>query len=118
MAKKSVMSEAGDAMRTVAGAALGAAAIAATGVVVAKLSGAIRQGGKELEDAAPSLQKMAADTVTKPILPTRQKRSAATRTAKSTRRKAPAKKVAKKVAKKGGKATAKRRPAAAPRKKR
>ena len=46
MAKKSVISEAGDAMRTVAGAALGAAAIAATGVVVAKLSGAIRQGGK------------------------------------------------------------------------
>ena len=74
MAKKNVMSEAGDAMRTVAGAALGAAAIAATGVVVAKLSGAIRQGGKDLEDAAPRLQKMAADTVTKPILPARQKR--------------------------------------------
>jgi hypothetical protein len=105
MAKNNVISEAGKVMRTVAGAALGAAAVAATGVVVSKLSGAIRQGGKDLEDAAPRLQKMSADTVTKPILPARQKRAAATRTAKSTRRKA----AAKKAAKKGGKATAKRR---------
>ncbi len=40
MPKKSRLSEVTDAVKTVAGAALGAAAVAATGVVVTKVAGA------------------------------------------------------------------------------
>ena len=46
MPKKSRLSEATDAMKAVAGAALGAAAVAATGVVVTRVAGAIRKGGQ------------------------------------------------------------------------
>jgi hypothetical protein len=86
MAKNSRLSEAADAVKTVAGAALGAAAVAATGVIVTKVAGAIRKGGKQLEDANPRLQRLAANTVAKPLLPKRQKRAAATRKAKSAKR--------------------------------
>src|SRR6188472_3372039 len=58
MPKKSRLSEAADTVKTVAGAALGAAAIAATGVVVAKVAGAIREGGRQLEDSTPELQRL------------------------------------------------------------
>jgi hypothetical protein len=79
MAKKSMMGEAADAVKSVAGAALGAAAVAATGVVVARVAGAIRDGGKQLEDSSPQIQKLAGDTVSKPILPKKPKRAAAKR---------------------------------------
>src|SRR6185503_14850272 len=79
MAKTSRLSEATDAMKTVAGAALGAAAVAATGVIVTKVAGAIRKSGEQLEDATPEIQRFAATTVSKPLLPRRQQRAAATR---------------------------------------
>jgi hypothetical protein len=95
MAKKSMMKEATDAMKSVAGAALGAAAAAATGVVVTSVAGAIRKRGKDLEDATPKLQRLAGDTVTRPLLPKPQKRAAATRKAKSAKRKMAARKAGK-----------------------
>ena len=96
MPKKSRLSEAADAVKAVAGAALGAAAIAATGVVVTKVAGAIRKGGRDLEESTPEFQRLAARTVTKPLLPTRQKRAAATRRAKSAKKSIAARKVARK----------------------
>src|SRR5881628_2907121 len=79
MAKKSMISEATDAVKSVAGAALGAAAVAVTGVVVARVAGAITDSGQQLEKSAPQIQKLAEDTVTKPQLPSarlRPRRSA------------------------------------------
>src|SRR5471030_3330987 len=70
MAKKTMMGEAADAVKSVAGAALGAAAAAATGVVVGTLASAITRGGRKLGEAAPVLEKAAADKVSKPMLPT------------------------------------------------
>ena len=92
MAKKSVVREAVDAAKSVAGAALGAAAVAATGVVATRVARAIKQRGKDLEDATPELQRVAAATVTKPLLPTKQKRAAATRKTSAAKRRVPAKK--------------------------
>jgi hypothetical protein len=86
MPKKSRFSEAANAVKAVAGAALGAAAVAATGVVVTKVAGAIRKGGRDLEQSTPELQRLAADTVTKPLLPRRRKRAAAKRKARSAKR--------------------------------
>jgi len=82
---RSKLGEAADAARTIAGAALGAAAIAATGVVVSRVAGAIQKGGKQLAEATPTLQNIAAQTVTKPLLPKRSKRTAKrkSRTAKA-----------------------------------
>jgi hypothetical protein len=100
MAKKSMMKEATDAVRSVAGAALGAAAVAATGVVVTRVAGAIRSRGKQLEDASPQIQRLAGDTVSKPLLPTRRKRAAAKRTASKAKKKVAAKKAAKETARK------------------
>ena len=94
MAKKSMMREATDAVKSVAGAALGAAAIVATGVVVTRVAGAIRTSGKQLEASTPRIQKLAADTVSKPLLPTRKKRAAAKRTATKAKKKVAAKKTA------------------------
>jgi hypothetical protein len=96
MAKKSLVSEALDAAKSVGGAALGAAAVAATGVVVTSVASAIRKRGQDLEDAAPQLQKLAGDTVSRPLLPKKQKRAAATRKTKTAKKKIAAKKVAKK----------------------
>jgi hypothetical protein len=96
MAKKSMVQEAVDATKSVAGAALGAAAIAATGVVITSVAGAIRKGGKQLDDSTPQIQRLAAETVTKPLLPKKQKRSAARRKAKSAKKKVAAKKTARK----------------------
>jgi|SRR3954470_4627355 hypothetical protein len=96
MAKKSLVKEAADAVKGVAGAALGAAAIAATGVVVSRVAGAIRKRGKDLEDATPQLQKLAAETVSKPLLPRARQRVAAKKSATSAPRKVAAKKAAKK----------------------
>ena len=76
MAKKSMMTEALDAAKIVGGAALGAAAVAATGVVVTSVASAIRQRGRDLEAATPQLQKLAGDNVSKPLLPEKQKRAA------------------------------------------
>jgi hypothetical protein len=96
MAKKSRLSEAADAVKTVAGAALGAAAVAATGVVVTKVAGAIRRGGQQLEESTPELQRLAGNTVSKPLLPKKQKRAAATRKARSAKRSMAARKAPKK----------------------
>jgi hypothetical protein len=96
MPKKSRLSEVTDAVKTVAGAALGAAAVAATGVVVTKVAGAIRSGGKQLEDSTPELQRLAANTVSRPLVPKRQKRAAATRKAGSAKETIAARKALKK----------------------
>jgi hypothetical protein len=96
MAKKSRLSDATDAVKTVAGTALGAAAVAATGVLVTRVAGAIRESGKQLEQATPKLQQLAGNTVAKPLLPKRQKRAAATRKARSANKTIAATKAAKK----------------------
>jgi|SRR3954468_16224813 len=96
MAKKTRLSEATAAVKTVAGAALGAAAVAATGVIVTKVAGAIRKSGQQLEDATPELQRFAANTVSKPLLPRRQQRAAATRKSRSAKKAIAARKAAKK----------------------
>jgi hypothetical protein len=97
MAKKSMMREATDAVKSVAGAALGAAAVAATGVVVTSVAGAIRKRGKDLENATPQLQQLAGETVSKPLLPQPRKRAAAKRKATSAKKKIAAKKAVKKA---------------------
>jgi hypothetical protein len=61
MAKKSTMSKAADAVKTVAGTALGAAAAAATQVVVESVVDAVSKGGAKRDAAGPELQKSAAD---------------------------------------------------------
>jgi hypothetical protein len=66
-------------------APLGAAAVAATGVVVTKVAGVIRRGGTQLEDSTPELQRIAGNAVPKPLLPEKQKRPAATRKARSAK---------------------------------
>ena len=96
MLKKSRLSEAADAVRTVAGAALGAAAVAATGVVVTKVAGAIRSGGKQLEDSTPALQRLAGNTVSKPLLPKKQKRVVVICKARTAKKAITAKKATKK----------------------
>ena len=82
MAKKSVLGEAIDAVRTVGGAALGAGAAVAASVVVGTVANAVMKGGRELGEATPAIAKVAGDTVAKPILPKKQKRAAAKRVAK------------------------------------
>jgi hypothetical protein len=103
MAKKSMMVEVGDAVKSVAGVALGAAAAVATGVVVGTVAGAMTRGGSKLGEAAPALEKAAADKVSKPILPTLKKRAAAKRKATAAKNNVAAIKAAK------TKRTAKRR---------
>lgn len=82
MKTKKRLSEAAVAARNIAGAALGAAAIAATGVVITRVAAAIREGGKSLEDAKPTLQSMAAKTLASPLLPGRKRRAASRRKAR------------------------------------
>ena len=74
---KSTFKQATDAVKSVAGAALGAAAAAATVVVVTSVAGAMKRGGQRIGEAAPALEKAAADKVSQPLLPTRPKRAAA-----------------------------------------
>ena len=76
MAKKSKLTEGVDATRSVAGAALGAAAGAGAEVVVENAASAMSKGGQRLKAAAPRIKRAAANTVSKPVLPRRQKRSA------------------------------------------
>ena len=76
MAKKSTMSKTADAIKTVAGTALGAAAAAAAGAVVKTVVEAVQEGSAKLDEAAPALQKSAAAAVSKPIVPTRMRKSA------------------------------------------
>lgn len=86
MKTKKRLSEAADAARSIAGAALGAAAIAATGVVITRVAAAIRESGKNLEDAKPALQSMAAKTLTSPLLPGRKRRAASRRKTRAAKR--------------------------------
>jgi hypothetical protein len=99
MAKKSMMGTAADAVKTVAGAALGAAAAAATTVVVESVANAMSDGGKKLDKAKPSLEKSAAKVVSKPIVPAGKAKSALAKRRKAVK-KAPVKRAAvkKKVA--------------------
>lgn len=94
MAKKSLMGEAADAVKSVAGAAIGAAAVAATGVVLGRVAGALGQGEKKLDQATPSAQKAMGDMVSKPILPAPEKRAAAKRKSTIAKKKATAKRAA------------------------
>jgi hypothetical protein len=55
---------------------LGAAAAAATQVVVETVVGAVNKGGAKLDAARPKLEKSAAEAVSKPILPTAKRKSA------------------------------------------
>ena len=87
-----------DAVKSVAGAALGAAAAAGTGVVVENAANAMSKGGRKLGAATPRLKQTAANTVSKPILPKKQKRAAATRKARKAKKKVVARKAAKKRA--------------------
>ena len=96
MPKKSRLSEAADAVKTVAGAALGAAAVAATGVVVTKVAGAIRRGGEQLEDSTPEIQRLAGNAVSEPLLPKKHKRAAAARKGRSAKKAIAARKASKK----------------------
>jgi hypothetical protein len=100
MAKKTMMQEATDAVKSVAGAALGAAAIAATGVVVKRVAGAIRERGKQLDDSTPEIQKLAGQTVMKPLLPTPKKRATAKRKGPKAKKRVAAKKPVRKPARK------------------
>ncbi len=95
MAKKSIIGEAIDAVKTVGGAALGAAASAATGVVMENVASAVTKTGTKLGRATPRLKRTAAETVSKPILPKKQKRAAAKRSAKKAKRKGAAVRAAK-----------------------
>ena len=90
MKKNSRLGEATNVARNIAGAALGAAAIAATGVVVTRVASAIQQGGKNLEHAKGTLQSIAAKTVASPVLPGRKRRTT-TRRKRAAAKRAPAK---------------------------
>jgi hypothetical protein len=87
MAKKSSMSKAADAVKTVAGTALGAAAAAATTVVVESVADAIKRGGTKLDKAKPTLQKSAAEVVSKPIKPASKGKAARVKGRKAVARK-------------------------------
>ena len=89
MAKKSTMSKAADAVKTLAGNALGAAAGAAAGAVVKTVVEAVQGGSAKLDEAAPSLQKSAAAAVSKPILPTRKRKSARAKAKAPARKRKP-----------------------------
>jgi hypothetical protein len=86
MAKKNTVSRAMNVAKTVGAAALGAVAVAATGVVVTRVAGALKTGGKKLESATPELQHLAGQTVTKPLLPKKQKRATATKKRTTSRK--------------------------------
>jgi hypothetical protein len=79
---KSVMGKAADAAKSLAGAALGAAARAATSVVAETVAGAMTEGGAKLANAGPRLEKAAGARLSKPMLPNRRKRPAAKRKSK------------------------------------
>lgn len=89
IAKNRRFSEAANVARNIAGAALGAAAIAATGVVVTRVATAIQQGGKSLENAKGTLQSLAAKTVASPVLPGRKRRATARRKTAAAKASAP-----------------------------
>jgi hypothetical protein len=110
MAKKSVMSTAADAVKTVAGAALGAAAAAATTVVVESVANAMTSGSAKLDKAKPALEKSAAKVVSKPIMPAKGKSARKAAVKKATAKKAPVKKASvKKAAAKKVKRAAKKK---------
>jgi Family of unknown function (DUF6496) len=72
---KRQLSHPGNAAKTIAGAALGAAAIAATGVVAKKVADAVSEGGGQLAGATSNLQRKAEATFSQP-LPKRPKPAA------------------------------------------
>lgn len=122
MAKNSIMTDAKDTMveaaksgaegmKTVAGEALGAAAVAAAGVVLDHMSKALSQGAQQIETSKPATEQAVSDAAVSfvsgpPASKTTEKKSAKKPAA------APAKKSAKKTVKKTvKKATAKKKSA-------
>ena len=71
--QKSKLSEAADVAKSVASEALGAAAVAATQVVISKVATALKDGGEQLEQSSPKLQRLASDTVAQPLAPAPRK---------------------------------------------
>jgi hypothetical protein len=96
MAKKSVLTEVVDATKAIAGAALGAAAGAGTEAIVENAASAMSKGGQSLTAAAPRMKRAAANAVSKPILPRKQKRTAARRKTRAVKRKIAVKRGSKK----------------------
>ena len=94
MAKKSTIGQATDEVRTVAGKALGAAAAAATAVVVDSVDAAITQGGDTLKKEKPTLQRSAAKAIERPIAPRAKKKSAGAKKRSTARAKSGAVKIA------------------------
>lgn len=127
MAKDSIMTDAKDTMveaaksgaegmKTVAGEALGAAAVAAAGVVLDHVSKALSQGAQQVETSKPAAEQAVSDaavsfvsgpparkTAKKARKKAAKKQAAAAAPAKKSAKKA-ARKTAKKAAKKTGKA--------------
>jgi hypothetical protein len=64
---KRQLSDPSNATKTIAGAALGAAAIAATGVVAKKVANAVSEGREQLADATSNLQRKAEATFPQPF---------------------------------------------------
>jgi hypothetical protein len=84
MVKKSMVIEARDTIvdaakasaegvKAVAGDALGAAAVAAAGVVLQRASDALQAKGKELADARPKAQQEIKETVVEAVKPVKRK---------------------------------------------
>src|SRR5215469_12216824 len=72
--------------RTVAEAALGAAAIAATGVVAKKAADAVRDGNGQVAETVSGLQRRTAKAVSLPPFSKRRKHAAAGRQLRSKRK--------------------------------
>ena len=64
---KRQLSHPGNAAKTIAGVALGAATIAATGVVAKKVADAVSEGGEQLADATSKLKRKAEATFPEPF---------------------------------------------------
>src|SRR5688500_3864313 len=108
MAKNSIMTDAKDTMveaaksgaegmKTVAGEALGAAAVAAAGVVLDHVSKALNQGAQDVEANKPAMTQAASDAVNfAGTAPPRKTAKKAKRKSATKQAAAPAKKSAKK----------------------
>jgi hypothetical protein len=122
MAKNSIMTDAKDTMveaakssaegmKTVAGEALGAAAVAAAGVVLDHVSKALNQGAQQVETSKPATEQAVSDAAVSFVgaAPARKTAKKAKKKSAKKQAAAPAKKSAKKTsAKKTAKKTAKK----------
>src|SRR5215207_9341413 len=86
MAKKSVMADAKDAVKSLAGAALGAAAAGAAGVVAETMKQML-EDGKKAGDTAPGKEKAGASKLAKPIVSDSRKRAPSKKKRKAAKKK-------------------------------